>query len=165
MASMNIKSKPKNVNFEETTFTVVDGDSDSTMNLKELITNRPAIFNFIIGTWCPKCSKYLQGLIAASETLSTGKGPEVFIVSTEANKKLRNYFDKHGTLSELPFRIISDKSKTLINSFGLKVPIFGFARPASVLIQSDESFKIISHGLPSEEQLLEYDCDFLEPSK
>ena len=97
----------------------------------------------------------------ASELLNTKRGPEVFIVSTEPNKKLRNYFDKTGAIGELPFRVISDKSKALINAFGLKVPIFGFAKPASVLVQSDESWRIISKGLASKEQLMEYSCSFI----
>jgi peroxiredoxin len=155
------KTKDTVVKLEQLDLTIINPGEDAHTNLKDLVSKRPAILNFIVGTWCPKCDAHIQGLVNASELLSTKHGPEVFIVSTEANKKLRNYFDKNGALGELPFRVISDKSKALINAFGLKVPIFGFAKPASVLIQSDESWRIISKGLASEEQLIEYTCSFI----
>lgn len=155
------KDKEIILNLEDLDLTVLNPEQDDQTNLKDLVAERPAILNFIIGTWCPKCDAHIQGLINAADLLNTGRGPEVFIVSTEPNKKLRNYFSKNGAIEELPFRVISDKSKSLINAFGLKVPVFGFAKPASVLVQSDESWRIIFRGLPSEEQLLEYECVFI----
>lgn len=163
MASMQNNKKEKSLEFDALDLIVIDPKQDKSINLKDLVKGRPAILSFIMGTWCPKCDKYIQGLIAASELLNTNTGPEVFIVSTEPNKKLRNYFGKNGCMSELPFRVVSDKSKSLINAFGLKFPVFGFAKPAAVLVQNDQSWRVISKGLPSEEQLtLDIECSFLQ---
>lgn len=155
------KKKEKIIEFNDLDMIVLNSQKDDHTNLKDLVSRRLAILNFIIGTLCPQCDKYIQGLINAADLLNSNQGPEVFIVSTEPNKKLRNYFNRNEAIHQLPFRVISDKSKSLINAFGLKVPIFGFAKPASVLVQSDESWRIISKGLASEEQLTQYDCVFI----
>lgn len=155
------EKREKVVEFNEIDLLLINPDQDATTNLKDLVGSRPAILSFIMGTWCPKCDNYIQSLIGAADILNRGTGPEVFLVSTESNKKLRNYFDKGGNMDQLPFRVISDKNKSLVNIFGLKIPIFGFARPAAVLVQCDQSWRILSKGLPSEEQLMNYECSFI----
>ncbi len=121
--------------------------------LSDLSTEGPVVLNFILGTWCPLCLNHVQAIANAVQQ----KNLKIVVVSSESLTKLdKEFSNEHITkLNGLPILFCSDSSRTLINMFKLRVPVFGFSKPATFLITGNQ-VKMISEGIPNKEQTV---CD------
>lgn len=142
---------------DEITFSLVSNEI-KTISLKQLIQDNPVMLNFILGTWCPSCSKFINRILQANREDQINKN-RVLIVSTEKAKRLQNFFEKRIKWSDIPIGVISDESKKLINHCKLTVPVLGFARPASILFQPDGKYIILSKGIPNQDEFDANLCD------
>ena len=121
--------------------------------IKDLLKSGPVVMNFILGTWCPMCLGHLKGITAALKS----NNATVVIVSSEPLMKLESEFKRHENWSELesiPYALYSDSSRELINLFQLRIPVFGFSKPATFLIQNSNTVQIISKGIPNSEKTI-----------
>ena len=130
---------------------------EGAVNLSELLKEGPVVLNFIIGTWCPTCNAFIQNLLNVA---NEKKISNIYIVSTQSQKALKHFFCKGETV--VPFGVLSDHTKSLINAFHLKIPVFGFARPASILLFPNGSYNVLSKGLPNDKEIKEViECKFV----
>lgn len=132
---------------------LVVGSDEGEINIEEFVNSGPVVVNFITGTWCPMCLVHLRAILSASKASNL----KVLIVSSESQLKLENEFEKSSSWRELdsiPFAICSDSGRKLINIFKLKVPLFGFSKPATFLFQSKDSIQVLSSGVPNKEKTI-----------
>ena len=50
-------------------------------------------------------------------------------------------------------QFISGASKELLNTFAVRMPVFGFAKPATIVVEELKTAKLISKGVPNEERV------------
>jgi peroxiredoxin len=112
------------------------------------------VMNFILGSWCPLCMKHIVEITKVLKTM--GKSDfKIIVVTTEAEKPLRESLMRtaeNGFSSER-ILFIPGASKSLLNAFSLRIPIFGFAKPATFLIENLKSIQVLSEGVPNKEKI------------
>ncbi len=115
------------------------------------------VMNFILGSWCPMCMNHI---IAISKVLleMEKKNFRILIVTTEKEKSLRDSLQKvaEGGFNSSNLLFIPGASKDLLNSFSLRIPLFGFSKPATFLIEDLKKVKMLSKGIPNKEKVA---CD------
>lgn len=111
------------------------------------------ILNFILGSWCPMCMKHIAKMVTVFDSLEK-KDYNMVIVTTDKMKNLKNSLDRLAHKKNLPgmerVHFISNASRDLLNSFNVRVPVFGFAKPATVVVEEFKTAKVISKGVPNE---------------
>lgn len=125
------------------------------VGLGTMAESGPIVLNFIVGTWCPQCVDHLMAITAALKNNNL----KIIVISNESQIRLDNEFNKYSKWSKLeniPLTLHSDASKKLINIFKLKVPVFGFSKPATFLIHNKETVQVLSTGIPNTEKTI---CD------
>ena len=122
-------------------------------SIKDLSKEGPIILNFILGTWCPLCLDHVRAI----NNVIQSNDVKIIVISTESINKLDREFSKSisGKLSDLPILFCSDVNRSLVNIFKLKIPVFGFSKPATFILTND-TIKMISSGVPNKEQTI---CD------
>lgn len=123
--------------------------------LKDL-NEKVLVFNFILGSWCPLCMKHVSRLVEVLESLGK-KDYHMIVVTTESMKSLQDSLERVRHKKALPgmdrVQFISGASKELLNIFQLRMPIFGFAKPATIVVEELKTAKLISQGVPNEERI------------
>jgi len=113
------------------------------------------VLNFILGSWCPLCMKHLVDL--TNTLLKMGqKNFKMIVVTTEKEKPLKRSLEKvfkNGFSSENIF-FIPGASKNLLNTFSVRLPIFGFSKPATYLIENLDRVKMLSKGIPNSDKVV-----------
>jgi len=130
----------------------IEGDD---VLLSTLVESGPIVLNFIVGTWCPQCVDHLMAISTALKN----NNMKLIVVSNESQIRLDNEFNKYSKWSKLeliPLILYSDASKKLVNLLKLKVPVFGFSKPATYLIHNKDTIQVISTGIPNAEKTI---CD------
>ncbi len=143
----------KQSDFEALTQIKAHSSLKDSHTLNELSAQGPVVLNFILGTWCPLCLNHIKAIAGAVNQ----ENLKIVVVSSESLTKLDKEFTKEHSmkLNGLPIMFCSDSSRTLINMFKLRVPVFGFSKPATFLL-SNNQVKMISEGIPNKEQTV---CD------
>ncbi|MCB9095682.1 MAG: redoxin domain-containing protein [Halobacteriovoraceae bacterium] len=117
--------------------------------------DKAIIVNFVLGTWCPLCIKHFQDIYVSMKQHFLDDRMEILFVSTEPEKRIQKSFkDWRWINGEVPDNIFlgSDQSRELINILKIKIPVFGFAKPATFLIEKDGLIVKISEGIPNSEK-------------
>lgn len=112
------------------------------------------IMNFILGTWCPMCMSHISHLVNVFESIGKANY-RIIIVTTENEKLLKSSLIKamNRTPEELKkVSFVPGASRSLLNLFGVRLPVFGFAKPATFIIEGLESVKVVSKGIPNKEK-------------
>jgi thiol-disulfide isomerase/thioredoxin len=137
----------------EALYSLANGEK---VSFKEL-ENSVLVFNFILGSWCPLCMKHLVDLTKV--LLGIGKKDFKMVgVTTESEKSLRKSLEKvikNGFKSK-NILFIPGASKALLNVFSVRLPVFGFSKPATLLIENLSSVRVLSKGIPNNEKIV---CD------
>ncbi len=114
------------------------------------------ILNFILGSWCPMCMKHIAHMVEVFDSLDK-HDYNMVIVTTEKMKSLQDSLERIAHKKDLPgmerVKFISNASRELLNSFDLRIPMFGFAKPATIVVEELKTAKIISQGVPNEERI------------
>ncbi len=116
--------------------------------LCDLINEGPIIINFIVGSWCPMCLEHINVMT----TILKNTNFKIIIISSETQGKLDTEFEKLSPWAGMDReRLIfhSDSSRRLINLFKLKIPVFGFSKPATYLLQKNQPVKVLTRGIPN----------------
>lgn len=137
--------------------------------LKDELQKRVIILNFIAGSWCPMCMKQVEALLQfGMEKLKTD-AVDIYIISTESLPKLKREHQRakdNLTADRLKnVHFISDHSRKLTNLFNIRIPLFGFAKPATYLIMKDEKVIQLSKGIPNENKIVSDLSDYLLQEK
>lgn len=130
---------------------LIDKEGNSTIEKNDDLI----VLNFILGSWCPMCLKHVKSLNESVLNLKNRNSAKNIVVTTEPERSLRDSLCRvrgNSQLSQLYF--LPDASKTLLNEFGLRIPVFGLAKPATVIVQGLNSFVILSQGIPNSEKTM-----------
>jgi peroxiredoxin len=114
------------------------------------------VFNFILGSWCPMCMKHIARMVEVLNSI--GKTDyHMIVVTTETTKSLKDSLERVKLKNYLKglekVQFISGASKELLNTFAVRMPIFGFAKPATIVVEELKTAKLISKGVPNEERV------------
>lgn len=123
----------------------------------ESIGSDLVVLNFILGSWCPLCMKHIIDISTA--LLNMGKSKfKIIVVTTEREKTLRDSLIRvsEGGFSSENIYFIPGASKNLLNAFSLRIPLFGFSKPATFLLENLNTVKMLSRGIPNKEKVV---CD------
>lgn len=112
-----------------------------TFDLYRTLSHGPVIVNFIIGTWCPTCSIHLQRIRDWQYQNSKQQGT-MLIISSEKMDDLKTWIKTN----QYPYIFGSDPDLKLIKYFNLKMPMMKMARPATILIDTDKTIKMMFTG-------------------
>ena len=113
------------------------------------------ILNFILGSWCPMCLTHVKKLNEKAVNLLQKNKAKNIVVTTESEKSLRDSLSRVKNIPEIEkLLFLSGASKNLLNEFGLRIPIFGLAKPATVVIQGLDTFMILTEGMPNTEKTI-----------
>jgi len=132
---------------EELMDTKILSPEGQAIEVRELLTKGPIVFNFVVGTWSPLCLNHIKGLTEAMKQ----KDHTMVIISSESTSKIDSEFGKSVqwlSKNNLDLKYFSDTSRKMIALFKLKVPAFGFSKPATFLINQN-SIVEISAGVPN----------------
>ncbi len=116
--------------------------------LRELLSKGPVVFNFVVGTWSPLCLNHIKGLTESMKQ----RNHTMVLISSEPASKIDSEFEKSVlwlSMNNLDLKYLSDSSRKMIALFRLKVPAFGFSKPATFLINQSSIFEI-SAGVPND---------------
>lgn len=135
---------------------VLSFHSEAIVPLKDLDEN-VLVFNFILGSWCPLCMKHVARLVEVLESIGK-KDYHMIVVTTESMKSLQDSLERvRKNKKDLPgmdrVQFISGASKELLNMFSVRMPVFGFAKPATIVVEELKTAKLISKGVPNEERI------------
>lgn len=102
-------------NSEEIPASQVFSKNGDTLNLKELISEKPTVLVFYRGGWCPYCTKHLSALGEAKDKIdSLGYG--LVAITPDSFEKLDSSVVRAG---EIDYTLLSDKNASAINDFGI----------------------------------------------
>lgn len=137
---------------EQEVLSFQDGTIQALKNLEE----GTIVLNFILGSWCPMCLKHIAKMVEVFHSLDK-HDYNMVIVTTEKMKNLKDSLERVAHKRGLPgmerVHFISNASRDLLNSFHVRVPVFGFARPATIVVEEFKTAKTISKGIPNEERI------------
>lgn len=89
----------------------IDGKS---VEIKELVSQKPTVLIFYRGSWCPYCNKHLAELQQIEQKL-VNTGYQILAVSPDQPKYLKKSVGKH----DLEYTLLSDSPMNLTKAFGL----------------------------------------------
>jgi peroxiredoxin len=137
---------------EQQVFGFCDGKLQSLSELQK----GTVILNFILGSWCPMCMNHITRIVEVFYSLEKCDWNMV-IVTTERIKPFQDSLERLAHKKDLPgmerVQFISNASRQLLNSFDLRIPMFGFAKPATIMVEELKTAKVISEGVPNEERI------------
>jgi thiol-disulfide isomerase/thioredoxin len=123
--------------------------SGKSIQFDEEIENKLIFLNFIMGTWCPLCMRHLKKIIEYGVSDLNNNPIDIYFISTESHQKLQKEFvlldNENLKIDHVDF--ISDQNRLLVNLLGLKIPIFGFSKPASFLFTKGRRIIKVSNGI------------------
>lgn len=89
----------------------IDGES---LKLRNVVKDKPTIFVFYRGGWCPYCNKHLADLKTIEKDLKN-EGYQVFAISADRSELLKQTLDKN----ELTYTLLSDAPMKAAQAFGI----------------------------------------------
>ena len=89
----------------------IDGES---VKLRDIVKDKPTIFVFYRGGWCPFCNKHLADLKTIEEDLAN-EGYQVLAISADRPGLLKKTLDKN----ELTYTLLSDAPMNAAKAFGI----------------------------------------------
>lgn len=89
----------------------IDGES---VKLRNIVKDKPTIFVFYRGGWCPYCNKHLADLKNIENDLAN-EGYQVFAISADRPELLKTTLDKN----ELTYTLLSDAPMNAAKAFGI----------------------------------------------
>ncbi|XWN37297.1 MAG: peroxiredoxin-like family protein [Balneola sp.] len=84
------------------------------VRLHDLVKEKPTIFVFYRGGWCPYCNRHLADLKKIEEDLNK-EGYQVFAISADRPELLKKTMEKN----ELTYTLLSDAPMTAAKAFGI----------------------------------------------
>lgn len=137
---------------EQEVLSFTNGEIKSLKDLNE----GTVVLNFILGSWCPMCLKHIAKMVEVFHSLDK-HDYNMVIVTTEKMKNLKDSLERVAHKRNLPgmdrVHFISNASRDLLNSFHVRVPVFGFAKPATIVVEELRTAKTISKGVPNEDRI------------
>lgn len=101
------------------------------------------------------CLTHVKKLNEKAVNLLQKNKAKNIVVTTESEKSLRDSLSRVKNRPEIEkLLFLSGASKNLLNEFGLRIPIFGLAKPATVVIQGLDTFMILTEGMPNTEKTI-----------
>ena len=143
MKEFNLNDK----DLEELMSMKIMGLEGEALELRELVSKGPVVFNFVVGTWSPLCLNHIKGLTEAMKS----RNHTMVLVSSETTSKVDSEFGKSInwlSMNNLDLKYLSDSSRKMTSLFKLKIPAFGYSKPATFLINKGSIFEI-SAGVPN----------------
>ena len=133
-------------------------------SIQDVTSSKALLINFIVGSWCPMCIQHFKRIAQSMGDKIENETLELVLVSTESQKKSLQLIqklhrsEKEKSLSKLFKKtyVISDSSRKLVNILDIRIPVFGFAKPATFLLQTNGRLFCLSKGVPNLEQAI---CD------
>lgn len=112
-------------------FTLPD-DQGNTVSLKDVLSNGPLILYFYPADFTPGCTKEACDIRDMHEDISD-VGFQVIGISPQDSDSHTRFRDKY----ELPFRLLDDSQKEVIEAYGVNGPLGFGVRRATFLINQD----------------------------
>lgn len=111
MSAEDVKPAMISTMIPDVTVKDIDGKE---IELRELVKNKPTIFVFYRGGWCPYCNQHLADLKKIEGEIEE-MGYQVFAVSADRPEKLKETMAKN----ELSYSLLSDSPMKATKAFGL----------------------------------------------
>jgi peroxiredoxin len=89
-------------------------EKDTTVRLRELVSEKPTVLIFYRGGWCPFCTRHLQDLAGIEEPLRK-QGAQLLAISMDQPGKLKQTPDRE----KLGCRLLSDSDAEAAKAFGI----------------------------------------------
>jgi peroxiredoxin len=90
-------------------------DSDGKMiEVNSLLTNKPTVFVFYRGGWCPYCNAQLSGLVDIEQQI-VDLGYQIVAISPDDYRNLKNTEEK----DKIKYQVLSDKDGAFIKQIGI----------------------------------------------
>ncbi len=98
--------------------TTLKTEAGETVNLTDLVREKPSVLIFYRGGWCPYCTKHLMAL-AGIEKEILAAGYQVLAISPDQPSKLAETPGR----KDLPYSLLSDSSMETAKAFGLSFQV------------------------------------------
>ena len=119
---------------------IIELSSGQDVKLTNFLDKGPVLLHFIRGTWCVFCRAHLRKMLLWSEK-SEAKIHHIFI-SSENKEKINEWKRKNGSAALFG----SDPKQTLIKRFGLEFTKAEDSRPATFVIDVDQSIRMAHYS-------------------
>lgn len=89
-------------------------EDNQEVNLRKLISEKPAVLIFYRGGWCPFCNRHLRSLAGIEDELNNS-GVQLLAISMDQPAKLKATPDRE----KLHYRLLSDSDAAAVKAFGI----------------------------------------------
>lgn len=101
--------------------------------LKRNLESGPVVLVFILGTWCPPCSKHIRKLEQFLRNSDFDKKGSILVISRQNPEALRKY----KADNELSVMMTSDKEGHIARAYGASMPLLQLNLPLTVIINQN----------------------------
>lgn len=89
-------------------------EDNQEVNLRQLISEKPAVLIFYRGGWCPFCNRHLRSLAGIEDELNNS-GVQLLAISMDQPAKLKATPDRE----KFHYRLLSDSDAAAVKAFGI----------------------------------------------